>query len=313
MNLRHALSAFRSTIRKRTRSSISPERTLIIALALALMFSLGVQMGQAQGRAPVPAPALSPAAPATAFADSIPIQGRLTNASGSPLTGSFAMTFNIYNVPVGGPSLCTSTNPAVAVANGLWNATIDGCGGGSGLFAGGDTQLYVGIQVGADPEMTPRQPLRAVPYAQGLMTPLEVSGTSSSAILTVVNGGSGRAANFTGDVAQGRTNSGLVKAAALVYCASASSLGASVYRYFNNVNNSAVTITGGASSGKCTVDFGFQVSGVGNTGRYYVASPRANLFRAVSCGENVTNTKLDCNYFDLTGAGIDGDIEILIY
>ena len=70
-------------------------------LALALMFSLGVQMGQAQGRAPAMPPINQPAAPATAFADSIPIQGRLTNASGSPLTGVYTMTFNIYNVPCG--------------------------------------------------------------------------------------------------------------------------------------------------------------------------------------------------------------------
>jgi hypothetical protein len=315
MNLRHAFFSLRSYLRKRDGLKVNPERVVIIVLALALMFSLGVQLGQAQGRAPSAAPAARPAAPATTpFADSIPIQGRLTNAGGSPLTGSYAMTFNIYNVPSGGSALCTWTNPTVAVSNGLWNATIDDCGGGGGLFAGGDTQLYVGIQVGADAEMTPRQPLYAVPYAQGLLTPLEVSGASTSAILTVVNAGSGRAANFTGDVGQQRLNSGLVKAGALVLCASAGSFAASVYRSFNDVNNTAVTIVGGASSGKCTVDFGFQISGIGNTGRYYVASPRANLARAVSCGENVTNTKLDCNYFDpTTGTGIDGDIEILIY
>jgi hypothetical protein len=168
--------------------------------------------------------------------------------------------------------------------------------------------------VGADPEMTPRQPLYGVPYAQGLMTPLLVSGNSTSPIMTVLNNGSGFAAKFTGNVGQQRVNSGLVKAAALVLSASAGSFAASVYRAFNDVNGTAVTIVGGASSGKCTVDFGFQISGFGGAGRYYVASPRANLARGTSCGENATNTKLDCNYFDpTTGTGIDGDIEILIY
>jgi hypothetical protein len=45
-----------------------------------------------------------------------------------------------------------------------------------------------------------------------------------------------------------------------------------------------------------------------------VASPGASIARAVSCGDNVTNTKLDCFYFDpTTGTGIDGDIDILVY
>jgi hypothetical protein len=301
-------------IRERFSFRISGERIVIAILMLALMFTVGVTTGQAQGRAPGSTASAQPAAPAVAVSDSIPIQGRLTNASGVAQTGVFSMTFNIYNIASGGSALCTFTNPAVTVTNGLWNATIDDCGAGGGTFAQGDTQLFLGIQVGSDAEMTPRQKILGVPYAQGLMTPLIVSGSSSGPILTVLNGGSGRAAQFTGNVAQQRTNTGLVKAGALVYCASAGSGAASVYRSFNDVNGTAITIVGGASNGKCTVDFGFAIDGAAATDRYWVASPRASIARGVSCSGNVTNTKLDCIYFDpTTGTGIDGDIMILIY
>jgi hypothetical protein len=303
-------------IRERFSFRISGERMVIAILMLALMFTVGVTTGQAQGRVPGSAAAVQPAAPAVAVSDSIPIQGRLTNASGVAQTGVFSMTFNIYNVASGGSAICTFTNPAVTVTNGLWNATIDDCGAGGGTFAQGDTQLFLGIQVGSDPEMTPRQKILGVPYAQGLMTPLIVSGATSAptAILSVFNNGTGRAAQFIGDVAQQRTNTGLVKAGALVLCASAGSFAASVYRSFNDVNGTAATIVGGASNGKCTVDFGFAIDGAAATDRYWVASPRASLARGVSCSGNVTNTKLDCIYFDpTTGTGLDGDIMILIY
>jgi len=310
MNLRRGLRSVTLAIRKGLELKLNLDRVIIAILTLALIFSAGVRIGEARSAGATTA--VRPAAPAAPFADSIPIQGRLTNSSGVPLNGSFPMTFNIYNEPSGGTSFCNSANPAVPVANGLWNATIDGCGAGGGLFSGGDQQLYVGIQVGSDPEMTPRQPLFGVPYAQGLMTPLEVSGTNSNPILTVANAGSGDAARFGGNVSQQRTNSGLVKAGALVLCASASSAEASVYRSFNDVNGSAVTIAGGGSAGQCTVDFGFQISG--STGRYYVASPRSNLAQAVACNEDVTNTKLDCFYYNTTtGGGVNGDIEILVY
>jgi hypothetical protein len=312
MNLQKTFHSVQTKIREHRRFTINVERILIVVLALALMFTVGVTTGQAQGRAPGIVSSVQPVAPAVAVSDSIPIQGRLTNAGGIAQTGVFSMTFNIYNVASGGSAICTFTNPSVTVTNGLWNATIDDCGAGGGTFAQGDTQLFLGIKVGSDPEMAPRQKILGVPYAQGLLTPLIVSGASSGAILTVLNSGSGRAAQFTGNVAQQRTNSGLVKAAALVLCAN--DISASVYRSFNDVNGTAVTITAGATVGKCTVDFGFAIDGVAATDRYWVVSPRASIARGAACSGNVSNTKLDCIYFDpATGTGINGDIMILIY
>jgi hypothetical protein len=101
----------------------------------------------------------------TAAADvtqNITYQGKLTDAAGNPLTGTYTVTFRLYNVSSGGTSLATSTQ-SVQVTNGLLTTpvTFD-----PGFFDG--QALWLGVKVGADAEMTPRQELRPVPYALGL-------------------------------------------------------------------------------------------------------------------------------------------------
>src|SRR4030066_778057 len=54
----------------------------------------------------------------------ISYQGVLKDASGNIVTGDFAMTFKIYNDPTGGSALWTEIQPAVAVANGLFNVQL---------------------------------------------------------------------------------------------------------------------------------------------------------------------------------------------
>ena len=75
----------------------------------------------------------------------------------------------------GGTALCTDTD-TVAVTKGLFVMAFSNCG--SNVF-GGLTQLYLGIQVGGDPEMTPRQPLYSVPFAKGLFNGILSSGATS--------------------------------------------------------------------------------------------------------------------------------------
>jgi hypothetical protein len=69
------------------------------------------------------------------------------------------------------------------VDNGLFNMDLNGC---SSSDVDGK-QLYLGITVGSDPEMTPRQPIYPVPYARSLRPGAIISSTTSSAILHIEN------------------------------------------------------------------------------------------------------------------------------
>lgn len=121
----------------------------------------------------------------------VPIQGRLTNASGNPLNGNYQITASIYNVSSGGTALCSRTQ-TVNVSNGLFNMTINNC---TAAHINGQ-QLWLGIKVGTDAEMTPRQAIYSVPYAWSLRPGAAIIGAQDDInmpILHVNNTGSGRA------------------------------------------------------------------------------------------------------------------------
>src|SRR5512141_2657213 len=69
----------------------------------------------------------SPAGVAADLSDQIPIQGRLTDAGGNPLNGTYTMNFRVYTSTVGGTSLCENLFKPVSVTNGLFNGTLDFC------------------------------------------------------------------------------------------------------------------------------------------------------------------------------------------
>jgi hypothetical protein len=94
----------------------------------------------------------------------INFQGRLTDASGKFVTdGNYSLTFRIYADSTGGSSKWSEVQ-SLAVSKGLFNAIL-----GSqtpipdSIF--NYTNTWLGIQVGADPEMTPRQRLSSTGYA----------------------------------------------------------------------------------------------------------------------------------------------------
>lgn len=90
----------------------------------------------------------------------VPIQGYLTDSGGTPLNGSHNVRARIYDALTGGTTLCDDTD-AVTVDNGQFNMNMHFC---SASDIDGE-QIYLGVQVGADPEMTPRQAIYPVPYA----------------------------------------------------------------------------------------------------------------------------------------------------
>lgn len=88
-------------------------------------------------------------------------QGYLTNASGQPVSATVDVTFRLYTAVSGGAPVWQETQ-SVAVAGGTYTATL---GSQTLLDLDFANPLFLGVSVGADPEMTPRQALSSVPYA----------------------------------------------------------------------------------------------------------------------------------------------------
>jgi hypothetical protein len=107
---------------------------------------------------------------------SINYQGRLTDTADEPLSGSYTMTFRLYEVASGGMALDTDSH-SVVVTDGLFNTEIDF---GQEHFDG--RGLWLGVTVGIDSEMSPRQELRPVPYALSLKPGAYIVGASSVAL-----------------------------------------------------------------------------------------------------------------------------------
>jgi len=97
----------------------------------------------------------------------ISYQGYLTDNLGDPITATVSLVFTIYDAETGGLSKWTETHSSVDVVDGLFNVIL-----GEGTppvpidpsdFDSPDR--YLGIKVGADPELTQRTRLTSVPYS----------------------------------------------------------------------------------------------------------------------------------------------------
>ena len=138
-----------------TRNLVSRRKLLGVAGAGAVAAAVGAGAFRLAG-----------AARAAATSTVVNYQGRLTDASGNPLTGTYAMTFALYTTPTGGTPFWQEQRAgasAVPVTNGLFSVYL------GSITPIHPTQLtqpaYLGITVGSDPEMTPRELLGTVPYA----------------------------------------------------------------------------------------------------------------------------------------------------
>ncbi len=108
-------------------------------------------------------PAAMPASAASTGV--IPFQGALTDPDGSPLTGDEDMTFRLYNLSSGGTALWTEAHTgtnAVPVEAGLFQVMLGGLIPIPASVWDNDV-VYLGVQVGDDPEMTPRELVGKLP------------------------------------------------------------------------------------------------------------------------------------------------------
>ncbi len=89
-------------------------------------------------------------------------QGYLTDlVSGDPLDGDYAMTLTLYNE--GDKAIWSETYPSVPVGNGIYNVILGQINALTpDLF---ENDVFLGVAVGTDDEMTPKLKLTSTPYA----------------------------------------------------------------------------------------------------------------------------------------------------
>ncbi len=141
-------------------------KVVVLSIGIVAAVLLGVVAATAQG----PKPNSPRAATGTAFT----YQGQLKQ-NGAPVNGSINLTFKLYGGSTGGAPLGT-VSQAVNAANGLFTTELDF----GNVFDG--SERWLGISIGSDPELTPRQQLTAVPYA------LFASGVNTSTVQARVSG-----------------------------------------------------------------------------------------------------------------------------
>ena len=115
--------------------------------------------------APSAAPQVAPASQVNT--GMLSYQGYLTDASGEPLTGDVDITFRLYDAPSGGAALWTEAHTgqnAVPVDDGLFNVMLGSLTPISSTVWGNGAS-YLGVQVGNDAEMSPREVVGNVPTA----------------------------------------------------------------------------------------------------------------------------------------------------
>ncbi len=96
-------------------------------------------------------------------------QGELTDGSGNPLNTTVSIVFTIYDNSTGGTEKWSEVHPSVTVNSGLFSVILgETLPIDDSVFV--ETTRWLGIQVGADPEITPRTQLITIPYAYRVST-----------------------------------------------------------------------------------------------------------------------------------------------
>lgn len=90
-------------------------------------------------------------------------QGRLFDSSGNPQSGQLSFVFSVYDAETGGTALWTETQN-LTLDSGYFSARLgDVTPIPASVFDG--NARYLGVKVGTDAEMSPRQSIVSVPYA----------------------------------------------------------------------------------------------------------------------------------------------------
>lgn len=90
-------------------------------------------------------------------------QGRLVDSAGDPVTGDLNFVFNIYTA-VDAPTPVYTEVQTITLDNGYFSARVGETTIIPDALFNGDN-LWIGVTVGSDSEMSPRQQIASVPYA----------------------------------------------------------------------------------------------------------------------------------------------------
>ena len=91
-------------------------------------------------------------------------QGMLKSSGGIPVNGTYSIKFSIYDVASGGVALWSETQGAVAVKDGNFAVNLGSVSSlNDGIFQA--ATRYLGVKVGADPELSPRRRFSSAGYA----------------------------------------------------------------------------------------------------------------------------------------------------
>lgn len=91
------------------------------------------------------------------------VQGRLTDAGGTPLDGFFDISYRMYTDSTGGTELWGETHTNVPVEAGLFRVNLGETTPLIDQFF--DIEIWIEFQVEADPPLSPRQKLGSAPHA----------------------------------------------------------------------------------------------------------------------------------------------------
>ncbi len=122
-------------------------------------------------------------------------QGYLSTPTGAPANTPQTLIVRIYDAASGGNLLFTETHSSVTMTNGIFNILL---GSVDELDLKFNAQYYLGITVGTDPEMSPRQPLAASPYAIRAATADSAEALRIGGTIGEVLAGTGAAPAWTG-------------------------------------------------------------------------------------------------------------------
>ncbi len=135
------------------------KRYFSIAATVAIILSVAIMLVLIRGNAG--ASRLS----ATNVPELIGYQGRLTDANGNPLTGTYSMQFCLYDTDVGGtPVDGWCEDQTVSVTDGVFSVLLGSVTPMPETVFDG-TERYLGVKVESDAEMTPRRRVASVGYA----------------------------------------------------------------------------------------------------------------------------------------------------
>lgn len=211
-------------------------------------------------------------------------QGKLTDQTGQPTSGSIAVTFRLYAAETSGSPLWEETQ-TVTATQGLFSARL---GTAAPLTLAFDQPYWVELQVGSE-VLTPRQPLSASPYAVnaerlgglpagtflrpdsagnigiGTASPanrLDVAGTVRSMTETVPSSGTGTEIMY---------NAGQNRGLLVAYDRSATA-------YKRLDLNDVITIAGGGNAGAVGIGTANPGARLDVAGNIKMSGPRTKLF-----------------------------------